>query len=252
MTDEKGRVSRWVLLRVWLRLFLLQASWNFERLQSLGALYVLAPALRILYREEDLAEAYRRHLEYFNTHPFMASPVLGAAIALEEERCRGAEGALGVEEFKGMIMAPYAAMGDGFFWGGLRPLAAAVALFFAAKGSLWAPLVFLTLFNVPHLWIRTFGLWRGYTLGLKVVETLHRHRLPDLAIRLKEGTLVLLGGLCAYLTYRALQGEGESSIWGLSVIPLVALLGWLARRGVSTLMLTMTLAALVLAFLQFG
>lgn len=239
-----------ILVRVLLRSFLLQASWNFERLQSLGFVYVLAPALHQLYRDEDLALAYARHLEYFNTHPFLAGPVLGITLWLEESRSQGKSCYLEVKEFKNMIMAPYAAMGDAFFWGGVRPLAAAVALFFAFRGSLWAPVVFLLLFNLPHLWFRGVGLLRGYKLGLRTIEDIGRFHLPDLALRCKEATVILLGALCAYLCFIALRTEAVGPGWGLLALPLVAGGGWLIRKGVSALMLVLTLCALVLSLHQ--
>ncbi len=239
-----------VMLRVVLRSFLLQASWNFERLQSLGVVFVLAPALQRFYRDEDLALAYSRHLEYFNTHPFLAGPVLGITLSLEESRSQGKPCYLEVKEFKNMIMAPYAAMGDAFFWGGVRPLAAAIALFLAFRGSLWAPVVFLLLFNLPHLWFRCVGLLRGYALGLGAIDDIGRLHLPDLAIRCKEATVILLGALCAYLCFIALRSEGLDTWWGLLALPMVAGGGWLIRKGVSALMLVLTLCALVLSLHQ--
>jgi PTS system mannose-specific IID component len=245
---DRIRLPKALLARTLVKSFLLQASWNFKGLQSLGVLYAIAPALRYLYPNEELAVAYRRHLEYFNTHPFMASPVLGIILALEEKKRRGEEGYLDVHEFKKMIMAPFAAMGDALFWGGLRPLAAVIALFFAVKGSLWAPLVFLFFFNIPHLWFRIIGMLRGYAFGLGIVGDIQRYRLPDLAIRLKEGTVVLLGALSAYLVFLCLRGEGVSTGWGFAVFPLVASLSCLARKGASPLLIVLTISALFLVF----
>lgn len=239
-----------VLWRVFLRSFLLQASWNFERMQNLGVCYILAPALRFYYRERELVAAYRRHLDYFNTHPFMASPVIGTMLALEEQHSRGEAGELGVQEFKGMVMAPYAAMGDALFWGGIRPLAAGIALFVAVKGSLWAPVVFLALFNIPHLWLRISGLLRGYRLGLRVVESIQRYRFPDLAIRCKEGMVVLLGGLCAYLVFLCSRQEEVAAGWGLLALPVVLGLARLGRKGVSPLVLILGTAAAVVVLMQ--
>jgi len=115
---ERHKLPATVLAQVVLRSFLLQASWNFERLQNLGVLYVLAPALRFFYRGDELTAAGQRHMEYFNTHPFMASPVLGAILDLEQKKSRGDQPSVGVQDFKRMVMAPYAAIGDAFFWGG--------------------------------------------------------------------------------------------------------------------------------------
>ncbi|AMV72560.1 Mannose permease IID component [Desulfuromonas sp. DDH964] len=236
-----------VLVAVMLRSFLLQASWNFERMQNLGVIFTLAPALRLLFRGEALVQAYQRHLVYFNTHPYFAGPVFGATLALEEDAGRGGAASPGVAEFKGMIMAPYAAIGDALFWGGLRPLAAGVALFIAVKGSLWAPLVFLILFNLPHLGLRCLGLVQGYRLGMGLVAFIQRFQLPDLAVRCKEATVVLLGVLSGFLVYSACHRQEVSELWGFFLLAPVYLLTVLARRGWSALLLVILVTALVLA-----
>ncbi|NIQ94940.1 MAG: PTS system mannose/fructose/sorbose family transporter subunit IID [Desulfuromonadales bacterium] len=235
-----------VLIRVLLRSFLMQASWNFERLQNVGFMYVVAPALKALYRDEELLAAYGRHMEYFNTHPYLASPVIGTVLNLETQLANGEPEKVGVQDFKKMVMAPYAAMGDAFFWGGLRPLAACTALFFAAKGSLWAPVVFLLLFNIAHLSYRFFGIFHGYRLGIGIVQVIQRHRLPDLALKAKETTVVMLGGLCAYLSTLELQQEEVSLLWGLLILPVVVFLGWLARKGISILLLVLAASVVML------
>jgi len=176
--------------------------------------------------------------------------VHGAILNLEQARSRGDQPDVSPEDFSRMIMAPYAAMGDAFFWGGMRPLAAGVALFFAARQSLWAPLVLLLVFNLPHLACRWYGLQTGWREGLGVIPAFQRLGLPDLAIRVKEATVVLLGGLCAYLTCAALKNESVSPLWGLLVLPLVALIGQLARRGVSTLLQAMVGVALLVMLVQ--
>lgn len=240
-------LRRRLLFRILLRSFLLQASWNFERMQSLGVVYVLAPALRVFYQGDELARAYGRHLAYFNTHPYLASPIMGTVLSLEEGGRNDAQ-SITVEDFKTMIMAPYAAMGDAFFWGGVRPLAACVGVYFAVLGKWWAPLLFLVLFNVPHLLFRVVGLFGGYALGLGVTELIQRLRLPDMAIRCKQATVLFLGGLSAYLVVQGLRGEELWAGWGLAAIPLVIVLGWLGSLGVSNLMLILTFSALLLLF----
>ena len=120
-------LPRLVIIRVLFRSFLLQASWNYERMQNLGVLFALSPALRKLYSGKVLKEAFLRHLTYFNTHPFMSAPVLAATLVQEEKRASGQDVVFSVEDFKGMIMAPYAAIGDALYWGGVRPFADYVA-----------------------------------------------------------------------------------------------------------------------------
>lgn len=232
-----------IMFKVFRRSLLLQASWNFERLQGLGALYVMAPALRYLYRGEALVRAYGRHTEYFNTHPFLAPAVLGATLNLEAASVDGAAVEFPVTEFKKLLASPCAAMGDAFFWGGLRPLAAVVALFFALRGSLLAPLILLLLFNVPHVYCRWRGLCLGLMRGVDIAGELPRYDLPDWAVRLKQVTVLLLGVLCAYLTTQTLRGAQLPVALGLALLPILAAVGWLCRRSVSPLLLLLGVAA---------
>ncbi|WP_032507065.1 PTS system mannose/fructose/sorbose family transporter subunit IID, partial [Streptococcus mutans] len=76
--------------KVWWRSTFLQGSWNYERMQNLGWAYALIPAIKKLYKnKEDRAAALERHLEFFNTHPYIAAPILGVTLALEEEKSNG-------------------------------------------------------------------------------------------------------------------------------------------------------------------
>lgn len=235
-----------IVVQTFFRSLLLQASWNFERLQGLGVLFVMAPALRFLYRDRDLSEAFGRHTEYFNTHPFLAPAVLGATLRLEAARAAGEVPPYQIGEFKTMFASPCAAMGDAFFWGGLRPLAAVCALFFAVQGRLWSPLVLLAVFNLPHLYCRIRGLQLGLRQGAGIADSLLRLGLPDWATRLKQLTVLLLGVLCAYLTAQTLAGKNLDFYWGLLLIPALALVGWLCRRSVSPLLLALGVAVVLL------
>jgi len=249
-TNPDKKIPLRLLLKVFFRSFAIQGSWNFDRMQNLGFLFAVAPVLRFFYKGKELSASFDRHQEYFNTHPFLASPVIGSVIRLEENRQARQELPVSVQDFKMMTMAPYAAMGDALFWGGLRPLAAGVALFFAVKGSLWAPIIFLIIFNLPHLWIRVSGLFMGYSRGLGIAETIKKRRLPDIAIRVKEATVVLLGALCAYLIYSVLQDAEASIGWGIAVIPFVLFSGWLTKRGVSTLLVALLASVFSIALLH--
>lgn len=245
-------VSPFTRLRVWVRLFLLQGSWNFERLQGLGFFFALYPALQKLYSDEQLKKVAREYAGYFNTHPYLAPSVAGAVLELEEARSQGKELPVDIQEFKEMVAAPYAAVGDALFWGGLRPLAAGIALLFAAKGIVLAPLIFLVLFNLLPLWVRIFGFVHGYRTGVRSTEFLQRHRLPDWAIRTKETAVVLLGGVAAFLVFQQFQVQALPNALGFLAVPLVILLGLCARRGVSTLMLVLVTAAVIIFASLFG
>ena len=56
-------------------------------MQNLGWAYSLIPAIKKLYtNKEDQAAALKRHLKFFNTHPYVAAPIMGVTLALEEEK----------------------------------------------------------------------------------------------------------------------------------------------------------------------
>ncbi len=244
-------LARTTRLHVWLRLTLLQGSWNFERLQGLGFFFALLPALRKLYPKDELQRIGQDHLGYFNTHPYLAPYVAGAVLKLEEERAEKRDQMVSITDFKEMVAAPYAAIGDALFWGGLRPLAAGIALFFAAKGILWAPLIFLLLYNLVPFWFRLLGFSRGYRQGVQSVEFLQRRKLPDWAIHTKEAAVVVLGGFSAFLVFQHLQQQQLQSWLGLFAVVPVILLGLIARKGVSTLMLTLLTAIIILVSCLF-
>mgnify|MGYP002261028570 CR=1 FL=1 len=111
---EKIQLSQADRKKVWWRSQFLQGSWNYERMQHLGWAYSLIPAIKTLYtNKEDQAAALKRHLEFFNTHPYVAAPIMGVTLALEEEKAKlVAEGVAVADDIEvgSMIEIPAAAM----------------------------------------------------------------------------------------------------------------------------------------------
>ena len=85
---------------MYIRSTFLLGSFNFERMQAIGFCVSMIPAIKRFYSsKEDQAEALKRHLEFFNTQPWVASPVLGVTAAMEcrwtlgtTRKCTGAQG----------------------------------------------------------------------------------------------------------------------------------------------------------------
>ncbi|ONG15095.1 PTS mannose transporter subunit IID [Escherichia coli] len=137
-TTTEKKLTQSDIRGVFLRSNLFQGSWNFERMQALGFCFSMVPAIRRLYPENNEArkQAIRRHLEFFNTQPFVAAPILGVTLALEEQRANGAEiddGA--INGIKVGLMGPLAGVGDPIFWGTVRPVFAALGAGIAMSGS---------------------------------------------------------------------------------------------------------------------
>ena len=78
MADSKIKLTKADRFKAFLRSYFLLASFNYERMQNGGVAYTLIPAIKKLYQtKEDRAAALKRHLEFFNTQPFMANNLWG-------------------------------------------------------------------------------------------------------------------------------------------------------------------------------
>ncbi|MDC9582536.1 PTS mannose transporter subunit IID [Xenorhabdus sp. PR6a] len=167
------KLTRSDIRGVFLRSNLFQGSWNFERMQALGFCFSMIPAIRRLYPEntEERKQALKRHMEFFNTHPYVAAPILGVTMAMEEQRANGADiddGA--INGIKVGLMGPLAGVGDPIFWGTVRPVFAALGAGIAMSGSWMGPVLFFILYNAVRLLTRYFGVSYGYKKGLDIVK----------------------------------------------------------------------------------
>lgn len=163
--------------RLFIRSLFLQAGFCDERRQGLGFAWAIDPALESAYAGDaaGLRAARLRHLAPFNAQPYAAALPLGAAAALEARAAGGdaAAAARGVA-LKNSLGAALSGAADAFFWGSLRPLAAASAVLggIAAlrldspRPFVCGAVVGLALFNLPALWTR----WAGLGLGLREGE----------------------------------------------------------------------------------
>ncbi|HYO74062.1 MAG TPA: PTS system mannose/fructose/sorbose family transporter subunit IID, partial [Archangium sp.] len=179
MSETSPSLGRGVLLRVFLRSLFLQASWNPQGMQNLGLAYAIYPALERLYPERQALEAaVRRHLVFFNTHPYVAAAIVGGVLYHEQRIARGEEPPDKVVAFKAALMGPLAALGDGFFWLSLKPATGAVCAALVPVLAAWAAVLFLFLYNLVHLTLRARLYLLGLTLGDRLVEAVARANLP--------------------------------------------------------------------------
>ena len=166
----------------------LQGSWNMERMQALGYCFGMVPILKRLYEGEELKQAIKRHLEFYNTQPFVTAPIIGITAALEEQKANGKDISDGViNGIKVGMMGPLAGVGDPIFWGTWRPITAALGASFATSGSLIGPLLFFFAFNIVRLGIRWAGIQYGYSKGTDVVKDAAGNKLQ----KLTEGASIL-------------------------------------------------------------
>ncbi|SFB12610.1 PTS system, N-acetylgalactosamine-specific IID component [Lentibacillus halodurans] len=186
------------------------------------------------------------HMEFFNTHPFLVTFIMGVILAMEGKK----EDREAIRGIKVATMGPLGGIGDALFYLTLLPITAGIGASLAVDGNFLGPVVFLIMFNIIHFGAR-FGLMTyGYKAGVKAIA------------KLKEGTqhvsraasivgLTVVGGLIA--TYVSFQidyvwesGESELNIQTdvldqimPAMLPLAytLLVYWLLKKGRSPLTL---------------
>ncbi|HDX9011655.1 PTS N-acetylgalactosamine transporter subunit IID [Aeromonas dhakensis] len=148
------------------RSLLLQASFNYERMQASGWLYGLLPALQKIHTNpKDLSRAMKGHMGFFNTHPFLVTFVMGIVLAME----RSKQNVNSIQSTKIAVGAPLGGIGDAMFWLTLLPICGGIGADLALQGSIMGAVVFFLLFNLVHFGLR-FGLAHyAYRMGVAAI-----------------------------------------------------------------------------------
>ncbi|EGU60647.1 putative N-acetylgalactosamine-specific IID component, PTS system [Vibrio nigripulchritudo ATCC 27043] len=151
------------------RSLLLQASFNFERMQASGWLYGLLPALKKIHTNKaDLSKAMQGHMGFFNTHPFLVTFVMGIVLAME----RSKQNINSIQSTKIAVGAPMGGIGDAMFWLTLLPICGGIGADLALQGSIMGAVFFMVLFNVVHFGLR-FGLAHyAYRMGVAAIPVI--------------------------------------------------------------------------------
>ncbi|AJF31156.1 PTS mannose/fructose/sorbose transporter family subunit IID [Clostridium botulinum] len=184
-------------ISVWFRSFFLQGSWNYERMQNGGWAFAMIPAIKKLYKtKEERSEALKRHLEFFNTHPYVASPVLGVTLALEEERANGmpVEDAT-IQGVKVGMMGPLAGIGDPVFWFTVRPILGALGATLAMSGNILGPIIFFLAWNIIRMAFMWYTQEFGYKAGSRISDDLSGNLLQDITKGASILGMFILGSL---------------------------------------------------------
>lgn len=193
------------------RSLLLQASFNYERMQAAGWLYGLIPGLRKIHRnKQDLSQSMKEHMEFFNTHPFLVTFIMGIIMAMEQNK----EDRDAIRGIKVATMGPLGGIGDALFWLTLLPITAGIGASLALDGNIAGPIIFLVLFNIVHFGLR-FGLIRyGYYTGIKAIQQL-REGTKQISRAASILGLSVIGGLIAtYVNFKttAVIKTGEAKV----------------------------------------
>ncbi len=187
--EKKVQLTQKDRVAVCWRSTFLQGSWNYERMQNGGFCYAMIPAIKRLYStKEEQAAALKRHLEFFNTQPYVGAPILGVTLALEEDRANGAPvDDAAIQGVKVGMMGPLAGVGDPIFWFTVRPILGALAASFALTGNILGPILFFVLWNV----IRYAFLWYTQEFGYKAGTAITKDLSGGLLQKVTSGASIL-------------------------------------------------------------
>ena len=264
MADKK--VTSNDLFWTFVRSNFLLGSFNFERMQSMGFCVSMMPILKRVYGDNvtELKAALKRHLEFFNTQPFVAAAIMGIIGAMEEKRANGADiSPATLSGVKVGLIGPLAGVGDPIFWGTVRPVLAALGAGIALTGSIIGPIIFFVAFNAIRLATHWYGVKYGYEKGTELVENIGGAEMKFLTEGASVLGLLVMGALVAKWTtvnmplviseydnsagdhvVTTLQSILDSLMPGIVALLMTFACMWLLKRGMNPLFIIIGLFAI--------
>ena len=272
MADKK--VTKNDLFWTFIRSNFLLGSFNFERMQSMGFCVSMMPILKRVYGDskEEMKAALKRHLEFFNTQPFVAAAIMGIIGAMEEKRANGADiSPATLSGVKVGLIGPLAGVGDPIFWGTIRPVLAALGAGIALTGSIIGPIIFFVAFNAIRLATHWYGVKYGYEKGTQLVENIGGNEMKFLTEGASVLGLLVMGALVAKWTtvnmplviseYDNAMGEHvvttlqtilDSLMPGIVALLMTFACMWLLKHGMNPLIIIIGLFAIGIAGYAIG
>lgn len=203
-------------------------------MQNIGFAYSLAPIANLFACKKQ--KILQRHVDTFSTHPYMASIIVGSVAHLEAKSSHQYEE---IMRQKQALMGPYAALGDPFFWGSLRPASAIIGVSSAFAGFAIAPILFLIIFNAVHFWIRGTGFIEAFRYGTGALDFLKKLKLPEAARKIRGVSLFFLALLAgsSFFFWQPFNTMFSDVIEGPAVFAVIFISLFLMARRVSPIVI---------------
>jgi fructoselysine/glucoselysine PTS system EIID component len=256
----KATFTKPEIRKLFFRSLALEANFNFETCQNTGFAFSIIPILKKIYTtKESMSPALKRHLQFFNTSPYGSTLIIGIAAAMEEQNSLSADfDPESINAVKLGLMGPLAGVFDSLFWGTFKVIAAGVGTSLALKGNVAGPILFILIFNVPHLLLRYQLTFTGYNEGNKFLQKIASSNIMD---KLTSGAAILglmvVGAMPALLmavktplqigatgSGVSVQGILDQIIPGIIPLSLTFLVFYFLKRNIKTTYLLLGLLAL--------
>lgn len=245
-----SRIEKKDLKKVFFRHLSIGSMNDYQGVLHHGYTYSMLPIIDKVYDDkEDRIKAKKRHMdEYFAITPNVSGFTLGVTAAMEEENANNPNfDEKTISTVKTALMGPLSAIGDTVFPTTLRILATSLVITMAEGGNVFAPILFLLIYNIPNFLVRWFGVKYGYSMGMDFIAKSEKSGIIDkvsyacsvvglMAIgamifyTVKVGTPITIGnvkngGL-------VLQDTLNSVMPGMLSIILIGIEYWLLKKGV--------------------
>ena len=232
---------------------MLQASFNYERMQAAGWEWMILPGLEKIHtNKEDLATSMGHNLEFVNTHPFLVTLVAGIVLSLEQSKADINT----IRAVKVACAGPLGGIGDALFWFTLVPITAGITANIAINGSLIGPILYFVILFGAQMALRIWLMHWSYNIGTAAVATLTAHATEFTHAASMLGVFVVGALTCNYgatsLGMIIPNGEASIDVQGLlngilpALIPLLLTLlcyylikkkGWTATKCIGLLLI---------------
>ena len=163
-------------------------------------------------------------------------------------------------------MGPLSGIGDSFYWGTFRVVAAGIGIGLAATGNPLGPIIYALIYTVVNVLTRIVSAHLGYNLGTKFLEQSAQSNLMN---KLTDAAGVLgmtvVGAMIATMVSLNTSlvftfGESEVALQAifddifLGILPMAAtfICLWLYKRNVKTIWIIFGIFAVCIAGCGFG
>ncbi len=226
-----------VAIRIFLRSLFISAAFNYRGMQNLGFIFTMLPLAKQLRGDKERLIAFLvRHFQLFNTHPYLSAAVIGSVVRGEMDGLKTDSNDNSALNLKNALAGPYAALGDSFFWGAMKPLAAVFSVLLAWQSSLLASVALLILYDPAHLWVRIRGFMEGYRGRNEGIDFIRRLDLPLVSERIRWLSLL---GLIAVTISVCPSFHSTAAVTPMSILTksaflfLIILCYWGIKNGIS-------------------
>lgn len=191
----------------WLRFYFVnEIPHSFDKYIAPSLMWALMPILKKLYKDkDDLAEAYQRHLLFFNTQiSWGGGTITGIMSSLEAARAQEVYRELPISidddliyNTKAGLMGALAGIGDSIDSGTVQYIFIAIALPWAQQGNAIGALFPFIMFSVYQLIIGYYFAQLGFKLGRTAANEVIGTRMQTIIEALSILGLFMMGILAA-------------------------------------------------------